>query len=413
MNLLILNFQKKDSLLIYWDRHKKQVLSFNKKNKTYKEITSLDEVKPGKYKKTILVLGRNLYVFKLVQLPKLKKALLDKAIATNIGEWSPFQESQYFFHTYTRDGKTMVLLTIFNQEDYDEIINQIHSKGIKPHTVIPESFCYLPFFEENEKTVGVIQKETGVELLHFDVGMKESQYIPIQKWDENAFDYFIKSLGPEGLEIKKILWMGSDQSDNFSFPEDYSVEHIKSKNETYVILEGSEYFSASIIKNFGKSRISLLDEEDRKYLKPASLIVFSGIFLFYLSVFYTSSRKINVLNNELSDLREQTVGMDEKINRIDFLKGKVEFIYDNFEKLPSQLFILSELQKYLPDLARLTRYTFSQNRLEVSGICPQASEFISRLNSSGFISNINLKSPIEKDRVSGDERFTIEIIIKK
>jgi len=413
MNPAKINFKKRSSLVIFWNKYKNQVWSFNKKEKKIKEITSLDAVRPKEYRKSILILGRNLYIFKVVQFPKLKKTMIDKAIKTNIEEWSPFRKSKYFYFSYPKDNKIFNLISILKQEDYDEIMDQLRSKGIKIDTIIPESFCYYDFFKGKEKTLGAVKKEDGVELIYFDEGIKESQYIPIQKWNKDSFSYFIKGIGPEGLELNKVLWIGIEENEKFSFPDDYSPEYIKTDSEIDSILKGSEFFSSPVVKNFGKTKFAIFDKEDLKYLKPGIAIVLAGVLLFYLSGLYSNIKKVNYFKKELSNFREKTQGIEDKIDVMDNLKGKVEFVYDNAEKHPSQLSIFLELQRYFPEETYLMRYSFGQNKMEISGISSKSSELISRLSASKFFTNIKFISPVEKERITGKERFSIEINLKE
>lgn len=413
MKLARIKLRKTNSLVILWNKNKNIIWSFDKKEKRVKEISSLDEVRPKEYGKFILVLGRDLYIFKIFELPKFKKTTIDKAIRTNIGEWSPFRNNKYFSFSYPEDNKIISLISILKQEDYDEIVNQLRLKGIKIDIVIPESLCYYNFFKESINTVGVIKKESGVELIYFHHGIKESQFIPIQKWNPDSFTYFIKRIGPEGLDLKEVLCIGIKEDENFFSPEDYSIKLIKTENEIDAILKGSDFFSSSLIKHFEKERLTVFNKEDLKYLKPGFIIIFLGILLFFSSTLYYSLKKVSYLKKESLSLKEKTSGLEEKIDRTSNLKRKVDFVLENVEKYPSQLFVLLELQRHFPEETYLQRYSFHKNKIEFTGISSKSSEIISMLNTSKFFKNIKFISSIEKDRLTGKEKFSIALSLKE
>ena len=168
-----------------------------------------------------------------------------------------------------------------------------------------------------------------------------------------------------------------------------------------------------MIKTFGKSGFLIFHEEDLKYLKPAIMIVFAGVFLFYLSLLYLNSKKVNYFKKELSNIKEKTRGIEREVYRIDNLRRKVEFVHDNIEKHPSQLSIFLELQRNFPPETHLLRYSFNRNKIEVQGTTPKSSELISQLSSSVYFTDIKFTSPVEKDREPGKERFSVAINLKE
>jgi len=403
--------KKRENLVIFWNRESQRAAAVNPKDRKAQEFPSLDGIRPRDYRKTVLVLGRSLYILKIVEFPRMKPHLIEKAVQTNIEEWSPFRSNKFFLSSQVRGAKTLNTLAIMKQEDYDQIIQDLKSRGLKVDLALPESFCYAGLFKDGHKTIGVIKKEEGIELIFYDGVVREGQYIPLQKWGEDSLSNFIKTIGPEGLEVVDVVGVGT--TEEARSPAFGNVSRwIVTSDEMEALLQGSDYFSPSALKALTLKKWTLFEEEDLKYLRPGLLIIFGGVILYYGSLLYSQMHTVRSLEKELEGLKVTTSGLEDKMEAIGRTKKKVDFIFENIEKYPSQMVVLLELQQYFPEGTSLTHYAFHGNKIEFTGLSPTSSEIISRLSSSKTFMNINIKSPIEKDRDTGKEKFSIELEIR-
>jgi len=405
--------QKKEVLVVFWSRNRKRFFGLNRKEKTLREIPSLEAVQPKAFGRCLVVLGRDLYILKIVEFPRLKKGLLDKAVKTNIGEWSPFASSKYFSFSYPKGDKVVSLISICKQAEFDEMAGPLKTRGLKIDSVVPVSLCYENFFKGKMKTAAVVRTGDGVELLYFDAGIRESQFIPAQKWTEESLAYFIKRLGPEGQDLKEILSIGPNGDLLKSLPEGPALTAVRADDDMDAVMKGSDFLSSPWVKSFAKARVSLGTPDDLKSLKPGRLIVAGGLILFTLAQLAASLNKVHTLQKELSAIKEQSQGLEEKMDRITALRTNVAFLHDNIERNPSPLAILWELQTCFPEGTLLQRYGLNKDTIEFTGLSDRSVEILSRLSASKFFADVKLKSAVEKDRDTGKERFTIELRLKK
>jgi len=412
MKIPRIRLPQKDVLVVFWSRGRKKYYALNRKERKLREIPSLAAVEAKAFRRCFVVLGRALYILKVVEFPKLKKALIDKAIKTNIGEWSPFKANKYFFFSYPKGDKIVALVAICRLEDYEEAAGALKAKGLKIDLVLPETLCTENFFKGKSKTVAAVRTEDGVEILYFDGGIQESQFVPAQKWTEDALSYFVKRLGPAGLEIKEILFIGAAAAPG-AFPEGLSPVFIRTEDDVETFVRGSDSLSSPWIKGLEKRRVVLFTPEDLGALRPALLIVLGGILLFSAAQFAAGLKKVHSLKTELTAVREESQGMEEKMDRTTALQANVAFLHETIERTPSGLAVLLELQSCFAEDTYLQRFSFNKDMIEFTGLSSQSADILSRLNASKFFKDVKFKSAIEKDRDTGKEKFSIELRLKR
>jgi hypothetical protein len=408
-----IRFRRRDSLLIFFGRNGAQLAAFNKRDRTFQSLPSFDGVNPGDYGKCILVLNRELYILKIAEFPKMKKALIEKAIQANIGEWSAFKNPKYIYFSYPRENKLWVLIAILKLDDYESIFAQLKARGLKAGMVIPESLCYSFYFKDKTQAVGLIKKEAGTELIFFDKGIRESQFIPAQKWGRESFLNFVRRIGQAGPELKEIMGIGPRDPDDFFPPDLPPVRYIKTEGEIDAILKGSNFFAAPLTKYFLEKKPILLSENERKYLKPGLALLLAGVVMLYAAEFFVHYRTVKGLKSELAVLQAETRDIEEKVGRLDRLKTQVSSVQKTVDSYPSHLQIFWELQKYFPEGTFVAKYTFHKNKAEFTGVSPRSSELMAKLSLSTILTDIKFKSAIDKDRDTGKDRFSIEFGVRK
>ncbi|MGA2588230.1 MAG: PilN domain-containing protein [Candidatus Aminicenantales bacterium] len=413
MNVPRLPLQKKEILVVFRCRTGTYFYALNRKERKFREIRALESIRPKDFRRCILILGRSFYIFKVVEFPKLKKTLMDKALKINMAEWSPFPASKYFVFSHALGEKVVHLIAICSQPDYDDIVRILRAKNLKIDTVVPETFCYEQFFKGKSKTAAAIRTEDGVELVYVDGSLKESTFIPGPKWIADSLTYFIKRLGPAGSELKEILFVGRTPKAGFFMPEGTAVTPIPADSDIEIVLKGSDFLLSPWVKSFEKRKITLFTPDDVKALKPGLLVVLAGLLIFFASLLFANIKKASVLKKDLAAIKDQSQGLEDKMSRIDSLRKNVAFLHDYIDRSPSQLAVLSELQSCYPEGTFLQRYTFNKDKIEFTGIGSRSSDILARLNASKYFADVKFKSAIEKDPGTGKEKFTIELRLKK
>ncbi len=407
-------FSKKDSLVIVWGRAEQCAGVYNKRDKKVTPLASLEDVpRLASYRRTVLILRRNMYIFKVVELPRLKKALIEKAVRTNISEWSPFRDPKYFYFAVPRETKIVVLVAMLKREDFEDIESRLRARGIKIDLAVPESVCYSRFFADQADTVGVVDTDAGVELLSYDRGIIDSQFVPEPKWNREALEYFIKGLGPKGLSLKEILSIGSRERAS-SLAEGFpGVRHVETSGGLDAVVRGSDFFSEFMTKSLVKGGRSLLRKEDLKSLKPGLVLIWAGVLLILGSQYFAQVRRVNGLKKDLSALQEKTAGLEAQLTRMNRLKERVDFFQSQANGYPAQLFLFGELKKNFSDGTYLTRYTFHKDKIEIFGVTPRSSDLLTGLSRTLVFSGVKFKSAIEKEVRTGKDKFEIELSVAK
>jgi hypothetical protein len=399
-------------LVVFWEKSGFRAWSVYGKNKTVRTLDSLDGVASKAYKKTVLLLGRNVYLFKAVDFTNSNKNVVDKAVRLNIQQWSPFRNSRFVHLSRPRGDGFRSLLFIVRGEDYDEALQALGAKGIVPNIIVPESLCYLRYFGDGP-AAGAVKKSDGIELLSVEDGIEESQFIPLALWTEDAFGDFLKRLGPKGLDLKKFRFISRLKDDFFARSASNQAENVQGRSDIDVIMEGADFFSAAFLKSVEKKRTSLLTKEDWKSLKPGLMIILGGILLFQAAQLYRSQRHLHLANIELAQLQRQTSGVEQKIDEIAAVQKKVDSVLETLRSVPSPLLVWAEFQRVFPEKTNLQSYKVQGRKVEITGYAPQSSEIVSRLGRSLFFENIVFKSPIERIEAANLERFTVEMDLKK
>lgn len=413
MKVSVVSFQRKDILLALWSRDRKKFYALNRKNRTIREIPALEAVPPKTFQRCVVVLGRSLYLLKQVELPKLKKAMTDKAIKTNLEAWSPFKSPKHYVLSYPKGDKVVHLIAISRSEDIEDASAYLKSHGIKIDAVLPETFCTGEFFKGKSKVAAAVRSDEGVELLYMDTGLRESQFIPQAKWTADSLDFFIRRLGPAGRELQEIILVGPREWFPEVSSEGLAATLIPSGRDIDTVLLGSDFLASPWIKSLGKNRLIRFTPQDVKSLRLGLVIALSGVLLLGAARFGAGLRKVQILKNELAALKDQSQGLETKMDRIGALQADAAFFHDVIERYPSQLAVLSELQNCFPEETYLQRFSFNKDLIEISGVSGKSAEILSRLNASKFFSDAKFKSAIEKDRDTGKEKFAYELRLKR
>jgi len=412
MRLLPSRWTSPERTAILWGRTRQTAIVFNRQARTCRILGSLDEIRPRDRARAILILRRDMYILNTVELPKIKKSLADKALQANIGEWSPYRETTFFRFLYARGGKVLNLLAIMKRPEFEAITAELARHGLKASTIIPETLCYAGFFKNKDHALVAIQTEPGVELLYFDHGIRDSQYIPRPEWTPAALEFFIKRIGPAGQALQEILWIGAGEEETIGLAGGTPASRIGGPSEVELILRGSAYLAPSFVKSFTRDRRFSVGPEDWRALRPAVGIVTAGLLAVFLALHFSASRYVRGLERELASLRLQSRDIEARFTRLDALRQRIQSAWDLTGAYPLQMVLLDDLRNSLSAETFFTRYAFHKDRLEISGGCPNSSDLAARLGTGRHFSDVKFKTAIEKNPATGQERFALECRVK-
>ena len=74
---------------------------------------------------------------------------------------------------------------------------------------------------------------------------------------------------------------------------------------------------------------------------------------------------------------------------------------------------LKELTALLPDTARLTEFRYSSDGIELAGLANEATQLISKIDSSKLFNNVTFRSPVLRRPESNKDRFEISLKVER
>ena len=113
------------------------------------------------------------------------------------------------------------------------------------------------------------------------------------------------------------------------------------------------------------------------------------------------------LEKEDKEITAQSVEWVEKQNDIDQAVKKQRILADPINIYPSKYLLMTILCKVLPAEARITQMNISNNRVEIRGIAPSATDLLSALSETAGIQSTQFMSPVRKENKTGLDMFSL------
>ncbi len=134
----------------------------------------------------------------------------------------------------------------------------------------------------------------------------------------------------------------------------------------------------------------------------------AAVFAIYLTLsvaipYFVEKR----LEKEDKEISSQSVEWVEKQNEIDSAIKKQKILADPINTYPSKYSIMTFLWKVLPAEAGITQMNISNNRVEIRGHAPSATDLLMLFSGTAGIQNAQFMSPVRKDAKTGQDLFMI------
>ncbi len=169
----------------------------------------------------------------------------------------------------------------------------------------------------------------------------------------------------------------------------------------------------------GSQKLNLLTRGRYQREKtPVGLTVILVLLMAALGIMYliapikVQERRLVEIERQIK-LRKSGVKEIEDIKKeTDALNSEVRTVRGFKEDSPPALTILRELTTILPKSVWLTRVRITQTRVEIEGYSGSASEILSRLEASKYLTKAEFSSPTFRDVRMNADRFNIKIQIR-
>lgn len=371
-----------------------------------------ESLNPKNVRKVILIAGRSLYRTKFLELPRLKKKMVDRAIRTNAPGWSPYPDPRVLYSVRPMESKLLAVVALFREADFERMVEPITARGFKVDQMVLETVCYGRFFEGKTDVLGLIRQSAGVEMIHVRDGIRESRFIASAQWGPEAIDLFLKSIGPTGREIAEIISIGSGEGPAYFFSGQYPQTHVPTADVFASIFEGTDRLAGLLKRQAPRSLDVWLRRLEFPVLRKAAVVLAGGLLLVLFAPLVRDLLSAGRLGSDLDALKARAQGLDAKQARILRLAEQVEGLRAQTGPAVSQVQLLLLLQSYFPEGTFVLGYSYAGGKVLLTAVSPSSSELIARLNQAREFANVSLKSPIEKDAATNRDRVTLELEVR-
>jgi Tfp pilus assembly protein PilN len=118
-------------------------------------------------------------------------------------------------------------------------------------------------------------------------------------------------------------------------------------------------------------------------------------------------QKKNDLQHMDHSLRQQTESLVEKRNQLETDMERLVFFHDLTRSYWSRTLLIQSLMETAPKGLRIKKLEIFGSTVEIEGLAPNASAFMTALSSKKEIQAARFTSPLKKDSKTGMEKFTL------
>lgn len=404
--------------------------------------------------KVFLSIPRDEVLLKYLRLPPTARENLEQVIQYELEKHIPFtSEEVYFdFQVLKEEEKDLyVLLIVAKKEVIHSYLDMFSLANLYPLSLEVSSTALFNVFidsHEAREESSRILIELGKD--HWELSVTIGGLLVYSRafaWKDNKISYF--SQVKEGLRsaflyisnegtlntqsisltnLKGIILDGVDL-DKQIMDEFLSQDEIPiSKGFTPLRLEGTPPDFPSLTSAYGTALkglkkvplyINLIPKDLRRRLKRPSLIPTLVLLILIMllgilgkfSIIIKERRYLHDLNVQIAQIEPEVSAVEEMYTQISQLRNKIAGLERIKKENLSQLEILGELTKIIPQDTWLSRFTHKRGKIQAEGYTPSASNLIAILEGSPMFFNAKFSAPITK-ATGGLERFKVEATIE-
>lgn len=329
----------------------------------------------------VAVLARKTYFETERTFPFTSLKDIRQAVATDVQTYCPFDTDLFFMRKIQQsDGKTRVNLWFVKKSVAQAV------KQVSPVLVFPESFLFV-FAPASQPALFAVSESQNYELL---VHVDESGAV--------------KSLRIRSGEAEA-------QKENFlrlcGWSKDFQIERFED------ISKYKAFREAAILRIPLQESLRFFNKHS--YLSGLSsrqavryLALAAGLLLVYMAATtWMIHQKKNDLQHMDHSLRQQTESLVEKRNQLETDMERLVFFHDLTRSYWSRTLLIQSLMETAPKGLRIKKLEIFGSTVEIEGLAPNASAFMTALSSKKEIQAARFTSPLKKDSKTGMEKFTL------
>jgi len=332
----------------------------------------------------IMILGKHTYYETTATFPFKNPKEIKAAVSLDQTAYAPFSTELFFLRIISRKQEnTLVNLWFVRPSTIDKI------QQASPWIILPETALWS-LSDAHKPCLYVISRKDDQLMVHLDGdGAVHSSLSPN---DEKITDTFQKSLGAGG--------------------QNCPIENIASYQEYYQgLLARLGEISIPDVSPFLGWRV-----DSKKFNTPFIRITVISIavwIILYGSIWvglpYWKQRQLIQENEKLSANLGEVL---HKQDQIESIQNEIKKLSKPMETYTPKVPLFNMLYQTLSKHVTITNLRMAGNRVEITGLSPQASEVLSTLSAVKAIDNVQLTAPLRKKRQTGQEIFTLSFLVK-
>lgn len=386
-------------------------------------------------------------IVRFLRLPVATRENMRKVLEYETPRYTPFEKEEVYFdyHLLREEKEWLSLVVVYaKRSDVDPYLSLLRKVGIRPASIqIPSvstinHFAYHQPLDQNEISVllevsqpyveiNLLQGNAWTESVHLMMASEGLVFNPI---------YLRQHLNLEPDQFQRTIFyvFGLDAHDGL-------ISNLKGINGLKVVsnppihrMKFPEGFtlSSKIYSSIGgplrevvapKVDLNLLPMELKKKKRKFGKPLLIALFIFLILLGLNQGAKVYWdYQDELSEITEQIKRRKPEVEAIERLKREKEILLKEMAELEkiqseevSQLEILKELTRILPDTVWLWNLKYNGKEIDFTGYANSASDLISLLDKSPLFERVEFLSPVTKERFirpegpQEKERFRIKV----
>ncbi len=148
-------------------------------------------------------------------------------------------------------------------------------------------------------------------------------------------------------------------------------------------------------------------------LSALLVLLMIALWIIYLvAPMQVEEKRLAEIERQIKLHKSGVKGIEDLKKEVEALNSEIQTIKVFKEGRPSALTILRDLTRILPKSVWLTRLRITQSTVELEGYSSSASEILSRLETSKYLTRAEFSSPTFRDLRLNADRFTIKTEIR-
>lgn len=350
---------------------------------------------------------RELYINKKQNLMELRDTL-----TLQLDSFFPFKPSEAYFDLYPctsrREGETSALdrkvyLFAVNKRELDAVIYRLEVMGLTPSRIVPSPLVLLPLLEKRtEKVVSIHRRVEGGYVYNFynTTGLAKTCICN----DNAELRLNLEEDSPSSLLSIRFENERLPQAILDGLPEDTLVTYLDHSWESK---------GAALYETYNHTYDLYLRKPTKRGGNYQNLYLITLLALLVSLVFAISQiaqvkkrERLSLVEAEIERIKERAFALKKWEDLTRAKKALGEVLQARKGYVP-RVEVLSELSNLLPEDTWIKKLSLKEGTFELEGIASSLAETMFLLEDSPIFSNIELISPVQKDK-EGRDNFRLK-----